>query len=97
MNGSDSEGWIHLLAEVDSDPQTVILSVIDNGPGIPQSVRPHLFDPFYSGREAGRGLGFGMAKAWRIVDEHGGSLDVDSAADSGGTQVIVRLPRRKSA
>jgi signal transduction histidine kinase len=39
-------------------------------------VREHIFDPYYSGREAGRGLGFGLCKAWRIVDEHGGNITV---------------------
>ena len=58
-----------------------VLQIEDNGPGIPPEVRPHIFDPFYSGREAGRGLGFGLSKAWRIITLHGGSLSVDSAAD----------------
>jgi signal transduction histidine kinase len=48
----------------------------DNGPGMSAETREHLFDPFFSGREAGRGLGFGLCKAWRIVDEHGGRIAV---------------------
>jgi signal transduction histidine kinase len=63
----------------------------DSGPGIRPEVRRHLFDPFYSGREAGRGLGFGLSKAWRIVDLHSGEIHV--ASDSGqGTSVTIRLP-----
>ena len=54
----------------------VRLCVIDNGPGLSDIDREHLFDPFYSGRQAGRGLGFGLSKCWRIVDGHGGRIDV---------------------
>jgi len=55
-----------------------VLSVTDNGPGLSEQDRVHLFDPFYSGRDAGRGLGFGLCKCWRIVTEHGGWIEVDS-------------------
>jgi signal transduction histidine kinase len=67
------------------------LSVADTGPGITPEVRRHLFDPFYSGREAGRGLGLGLSKCWRIVQLHGGSIDVDNSPQ-GGARFIVRLP-----
>ncbi len=43
----------------------------DSGPGISPEHREHLFDPFFSGRQAGRGLGFGLSKAWRIIQMHG--------------------------
>jgi signal transduction histidine kinase len=55
-----------------------VLSVTDNGPGLSERDRAHLFDPFYSGRDAGRGLGFGLCKCWRIVTGHGGRIEVDS-------------------
>lgn len=55
---------------VDAGLPTARLTVSDDGTGIPESVLPHLFDPFFSGRQAGRGLGFGLAKAWRIADLH---------------------------
>jgi signal transduction histidine kinase len=50
------------------------LIVRDNGPGLSPSEREHLFDPFYSGRQAGRGLGFGLSKCWRIVSPTGAML-----------------------
>ncbi|RMG33112.1 MAG: sensor histidine kinase [Planctomycetota bacterium] len=50
-----------------------------------------MFFPFYSGRQAGRGLGFGLCKVWRIVDRHGGSIDV--VTESDGTTFSVRWPR----
>lgn len=54
------------------------LEVSDNGPGLSEADRRHLFDPFYSGRQAGRGLGFGLCKCWRILSAHGGTIEVSS-------------------
>jgi len=82
-------GWVEVA--VSADPQ-VAITVRDSGPGISEDVRRHLFDPFYSGREAGRGLGFGLSKAWRIITEHGGTITVDSPA-VGGTAITLRLPK----
>jgi signal transduction histidine kinase len=72
-------------------PVGVRLSIRDDGPGIPPEVRPHVFDPFFSGREAGRGLGFGLSKAWRIVTGHGGAIRV-SSTDGAGAEFIIELP-----
>ena len=69
--------------------QTVQITVCDNGPGFPDEERQHLFDPFYSGREAGRGLGFGLSKCWRIVRNHGGRIDVQSDPGRGATFEIT--------
>jgi signal transduction histidine kinase len=70
---------------------SLILSVSDTGPGIPPHIRPHIFDPFFSGREAGRGLGLGLSKAWRIINLHGGRIEVESAAGKGA-KFTIALP-----
>ncbi len=67
--------------------------VADTGPGIAAEIRPHIFEPFYCGREAGRGLGLGLSKCWRIVTEHGGRIDVESPL-AGGATFTIRLPAR---
>ena len=72
-------GTIQVSASIsDQDPtcRRWILTVSDNGPGMTAENRRHCFDPFYSGREAGRGLGFGLSKAWAITKLHGGSIEV---------------------
>ncbi|NLE39142.1 MAG: HAMP domain-containing histidine kinase [Pirellulaceae bacterium] len=70
-----------------------ILRVIDNGPGIPPETRRHLFDPYFSARQAGRGLGMGLSKCWRIVvTNHHGSIDVASSPGSE-TVFTVTLPK----
>ncbi|NQT39388.1 MAG: HAMP domain-containing histidine kinase [Planctomycetes bacterium] len=78
---------------LDGDDREIRIAVTDDGKGIPDDeVRRHLFDPYYSGRQAGRGLGFGLSKAWRIVTNHGGRIDVESEPKKGATFTIV-LPR----
>jgi len=65
------------------------LSVSDTGPGIPAEIRPHIFDPFFCGREAGRGLGLGLSKAWRIAELHGGTIEVESEPGQGARLAIL--------
>ncbi len=66
-------------------------SVVDDGPGLSATEREHLFDPFFSGRQAGRGLGFGLPKVWRIVTLHGGQIDFACPA-AGGLAFTIRWP-----
>ena len=65
------------------------LQVADTGPGLSAEAKKHLFDPFYSGREAGRGLGLGLSKVWRIMELHGGQVLVDSRPHAGTTFTLV--------
>jgi two-component system nitrogen regulation sensor histidine kinase NtrY len=67
----------------------VWLSVIDNGPGVPDADRGKLFAPFYSTK--GRGSGVGLEIVRRIVTEHGGTIDV-TAAQPFGTAFTIELP-----
>lgn len=75
-----------------STAEHISIQVHDTGPGIPPEHRSHLFDPFFSGREAGRGLGLGLSKCWRIAELHGGRLSCESPS-SGGTIFSLQLPR----
>ena len=74
--------------ELAGEPWAEIV-VRDDGPGISPEVRPHIFDPFFSGREAGRGLGFGLSKCWRIVTDHGGQVVVNQPAGRGAEIAIL--------
>jgi signal transduction histidine kinase len=88
------DGRIDMTA-AESDGQ-LLITVRDTGPGIAPAVRPHIFDPFYSGREAGRGLGFGLSKCWRIVTAHGGQVTASGDDQPGATFVVV-LPLESAA
>ena len=57
------------------------LDVLNHGPELTLAEREHAFDPFFSGRDAGRGLGFGLTKCWRIVTGHGGRIGVHSTPE----------------
>jgi signal transduction histidine kinase len=65
--------------------------VADDGRGMSFEAARRAFDPFYSGREAGRGAGLGLSKAWRLVESSGGSMLLDSRPGQG-TRVSVLLP-----
>ena len=55
---------------------------------------PHLFDPFFSGRSAGRGRGLGLATAWRLASINGGDLRY-WRDDSGPTRFVLEFPAAK--
>jgi len=72
--------------------RVVRLQVQDSGPGIPLSIQEKIFQPFFSSKEEGTGLGLSIAA--RIIEEHGGSIRVQSSPGQGATFVIM-LPLRK--
>ena len=68
------------------------LTVRDDGPGLDAIEAEHLFDPFFSGRQAGRGLGFGLSRCWRILQMHGGQIDVETVEGKPGLVVHTDWP-----
>jgi two-component system nitrogen regulation sensor histidine kinase GlnL len=66
----------------------LLVAVRDNGPGIPEDIRPNLFDPFVSSKPSGSGLG--LALVAKIVSDHGGLIEVDSRP--GRTEFRLHLP-----
>lgn len=81
---------IHFQVDV-TESNCVRIAVADQGPGLSPRAMQHCFDPFFSGREAGRGLGLGLSKAQRIVTLHGGELSLTNL-QGGGCSAIVLLP-----
>lgn len=78
--------------EVDKDH--VSLHLIDNGIGMDEQTRKKMFDPFFTTKEVGEGTGLGMSIVFKIVDKHGGKLDVKSEPGVG-TEFIITLPKRQ--
>jgi two-component system, NtrC family, nitrogen regulation sensor histidine kinase GlnL len=66
----------------------LLVTVRDNGPGIPEDIRPNLFDPFVSTKPSGSGLG--LALVAKVVEDHGGLIEVDSRP--GRTEFRLHLP-----
>ena len=77
---------------LEADTAAILLKVEDEGSEITdEAVRKHLFDPFFSGRQAGRGLGFGLPVSWQIARRHGGLL-LQETRPEGGNLFLVAIP-----
>jgi two-component system NtrC family sensor kinase len=89
----DGCGW-HCWEQVDStwDDEFVEVRVEDDGCGIPESQIPKLFEPFAT-TKGQKGTGLGLAVTWGIVDNHNGTITVESEVGAG-TSFIIRIPVR---
>ncbi|TWT61849.1 sensor histidine kinase [Rubinisphaera italica] len=76
---------------LEADDQCEI-HVTDDGRGLTPEEMQHLFDPFYSGRQAGRGLGFGLSKAYRLAELHQATIEVIQIPETHGLQLVVIWP-----
>lgn len=68
------------------------IHIADTGPGVPEDVRPHIFEPFYTTKEVGQGTGLGLYLSYWIAERHGGSLEVKGSSNGGAT-FVLRLPQ----
>ncbi len=78
----------HLRVVIDRDGDQLVVSVIDNGPGIPVQVHARMFELFATGRKGGTGLGLAIVK--RVVDDHRGTIRCDTGPT--GTSFVIRMP-----
>jgi two-component system NtrC family sensor kinase len=69
----------------------VLMTVTDDGPGIPEAIRSRIFDPFYTTKPVGEGTGLGLSICSGIVGDMGGTIDIESH-EGKGTTIIVALP-----
>lgn len=83
--------WIKV--SVAEEGESVELSVMDSGPGIPADIIDHLFVPFFTTKSEQHGLGLGLSISHAIVQAHHGKLAVDTS--SSNTRLVVRLPKRQ--
>ncbi|MDR1485087.1 MAG: hypothetical protein LBT09_09730 [Planctomycetaceae bacterium] len=72
----------------------VEISVEDNGVGISPEIRKLIFCPYFSGRQAGRGLGFGLPKTWRIIQLLGGTIKTETTQKNKNTKFIITIPKK---
>ncbi len=84
------EGTVQLDASKSENQLEFV--IFDDGPGLSSYALAHAFDLFFSGREAGRGLGMGLAKADRIIKMHCGTTNIHNRV-GGGCEVRVVIPQ----
>ncbi len=80
------EIYIDVILEPD---EVILITVKDNGPGIPKKLIPKIFDPLFTTRQIGTGLGLPSCK--NIIEKHGGTIDVSSTRKKGAS-FLIRLP-----
>ncbi len=85
------EGGVISIRTFQPDSGRVAIEITDNGHGIPEDVLPKIFDPFFTTKEVGKGTGLGLSITYKIVESHGGRIDVQSKVGVG-TKFTVTLP-----
>ncbi|TWU00830.1 sensor histidine kinase [Stieleria varia] len=83
-----------IIVSVEQEGERFQIRVADSGPGLSARDREHAFDPYYSGREAGRGLGLGLCRVYRVARLHQG--DVALTTGPTGCVATLTLPIAKS-
>ncbi|WP_028580695.1 two-component system sensor histidine kinase NtrB [Desulfogranum japonicum] len=88
-----------IIINTDSTEGFVHISVLDTGTGIPDEIKPKIFDPFFTTKEVGKGTGLGLSVIYGIIQEHGGSIvvespvmDPESGQEMSGTVFTILLP-----
>jgi signal transduction histidine kinase len=83
----------HVSAKVTHELNSVVVRIIDDGPGVPQEIQARIFDPFFTTKGVGQGTGLGLDVVRRLLQRHEGGVAVESVP--GRTEFQVRLPVEK--
>ncbi|MBX9904184.1 MAG: hypothetical protein K2Y31_07495 [Burkholderiales bacterium] len=83
-------GEITLLTRMEGADH-VAVEIADNGKGIPPEIMSKIFDPFFTTKAVGKGTGLGLSISYKIIEQHGGSISVDSTVGQG-TRFTIVLP-----
>jgi two-component system NtrC family sensor kinase len=92
LEAAPTDGWVRVVLRRPVEGEAIEVAIEDNGPGPEAAQRPHLFDPFYSGRTAGRGRGLGLPIAWRLAQLQGGDVRLDPPRRHEPTRFVLTLP-----
>lgn len=74
------------------NPHNLLITIADNGGGIPEAVQPRIFEPFYTTKDVGKGTGLGLFICYSIIQKHSGSITCTS--DPNGTTFEIMIPKR---
>jgi signal transduction histidine kinase len=95
LNGAqaiEEQGVITFSSKYEPESEQIVIVVEDNGCGIPEDVQDKIFDPFFTTKVPGKGTGLGLSVSYSIVQEHGGSISIESSIKDSMTRFIITLP-----
>jgi two-component system NtrC family sensor kinase len=95
IDALDEEGGEVKISTQKQGEKEVLITIDDNGAGIPEDICKRIFDVFFS-TKGSQGTGLGLAVTKKIIEEHGGSIEVQSSEDQG-TKFFIRLPIGEAA
>jgi signal transduction histidine kinase len=90
LESLDVGGVVRVTIESEADEARLIVE--DDGCGMTDEVRKHLFEPFFTRRRSGQGTGLGLSITYRIVEEHCGRIEATSAGPGRGSRFVVSIP-----
>ncbi len=90
LDSLDEGGTVRV--DLDVEGECAALSVSDNGCGMEPAVLEHIFEPFYTRRRGGQGIGLGLSITYRIIADHGGKIEATSGGAGRGSMFRIRLP-----
>jgi two-component system, NtrC family, sensor kinase len=90
LESLDVGGVVKVAIERDAASARIVIT--DNGCGMTEEVRKHLFEPFFTRRRSGQGTGLGLSITHRIVEEHRGQIEATSEGPGRGSRFVVSLP-----
>jgi two-component system, NtrC family, sensor kinase len=91
MMEARGKGLLIIRTRVHEHHDRIIVEIIDDGPGIPESSLPRIFDPFFTTKEVGKGTGLGLSISYGMIKEHGGNIYARSRLGEG-TTFVIELP-----
>ena len=80
----------HVAVSAAHERNAIVVRVTDDGPGVPAEIRDRIFDPFFTTKGVGEGTGLGLDIALRLVQRHGGAIELGPR--ERGTEFVVTLP-----
>ena len=91
MLQAHGRGRLVIRSRADMQNNRIVVEIIDDGPGIPESQLSKIFDPFFTTKEVGKGTGLGLSLSYGIIKEHGGNIYARSRVGEG-TSFVIELP-----
>ncbi|UCD83413.1 MAG: PAS domain S-box protein [Deltaproteobacteria bacterium] len=91
LDATPNGGKLTISTKLSKTRDTVEITFRDNGSGIAEEDLPKVFDPFFTTKPPGKGVGMGLSVSYRIVENHGGSIKINSKLNEG-TKVSIKLP-----